>query len=128
MSRIFRKTGILLAVLIVAGISFADGPMKKIVEKDGLGIYFLFYSEGNGIEDNGVVIYLKNENDYKIGYSFNLVFRTPESEREQEVRGILNALERRTGSNDGLYFIPFSDKRSISEVGVRKIRIEKIKD
>lgn len=115
-----------LILIFIITYSADDGPLKKIVEKDGLGIYFLFYSEGNGIEDNGVVIYLKNENDYKISYSFQLIFRALEVEREQEVKGILKALERKTGSNEGLYFIPFPDKRSLSEVGVNKIRVEKV--
>lgn len=118
-------SAVLILIFIITS-SADDGPLKKIVEKDGLGIYFLFYSEGNGIEDNGVVIYLKNENDYKISYSFQLIFRALEVEREQEVKGILKALERKTGSNEGLYFIPFPDKRSLSEVGVNKIRVEKV--
>jgi len=119
---------LLIGLLLCCGLSSADGQMKKIVEKDGLGIYFLFYSEGNGIEDNGVVIYLKNDNNYKLKYTFQLVFRADEFEKEQEVTGILKAFERRTGSNDSLYFIPFTDKRSITEVGVRELTLEKIED
>jgi hypothetical protein len=119
---------ILLLIFVLSGVSAVNAQMKKIVEKDGLGIYFLFYSEGNGIQDNGVVIYLKNENDYKLNYSFQLVFRAGEAEKEQQVSGILKAHERKTGSNEGLYFIPFGDKSSVSEVGVRKIRIEKIEE
>ena len=113
--------------ILASGISSADGQMKKIVEKDGLGIYFLFYHEGNGIENNGVVIYLTNKNDFPIDYSFQLIFRADESEREQEVKGSLKAMERKTGSNDGLYFIPFEDKRSIIEVGVKKIKVTKFR-
>lgn len=119
---------IIILVLFAGGISQANGQMKKIVEKDGLGIYFLFYSEGNGIEHNGVVIYLKNENQYPINYSFILMFRAGKAEKEQEVNGKLKAGERKTGSNEGLYFIPFSDKRSISEVGVKKIRVEQFEE
>ena len=119
---------IIILVLIAGGISQASGQMKKIVEKDGLGIYFLFYSEGNGIEHNGVVIYLKNENQYPINYSFILIFRADQAEKEQEVNGKLKAGERKTGSNEGLYFIPFSDKRSIYEVGVKKIRVEQFEE
>ena len=121
--RIKIKT-IIILVLIAGGILQTSGQMKKIVEKDGLGIYFLFYSEGNGVENNGVVIYLKNENQYPINYSFILMFRADKAEKEQEVTGKLKAGERKTGSNEGLYFIPFSDKRSIYEVGVKKIRVE----
>ena len=119
---------LLIGLLLFCGLSYADGPMKKIVEKDGFGIYFLFYREGNGIEDNGVVIYLKNDNNYKLKYTFQLVFRADEFEKEQQVTGVLKAFERRTGSNDGLYFIPFTDKRSVTEVGVRELTLEKIED
>lgn len=121
--RIKIKT-IIIFVVIAGGILQTSGQMKKIVEKDGLGIYFLFYSEGNGVENNGVVIYLKNENQYPINYSFILMFRADKAEKEREVKGKLKAGERKTGSNEGLYFIPFSDKRSIYEVGVKKIRVE----
>jgi hypothetical protein len=121
---IFKYQLILFLLIInITGLSFQDGPMKKIVEKEGLGIYFLFYSEGNGVEHNGVVIFLKNANPYAIDYSFTLIFRADTTHREQEVKGTLKALERKTGSNEGLYFIPFADKRSISEVGVTMLRV-----
>ena len=124
---IFRYQIIIMFLLsgFISGLFSQESPMKKIVEKEGLGIYFLFYSEGNGIEHNGVVIYLKNENNYPVEYSFVVIFRAEESEKEQEVKGMLKAGERKTGSNEGLYFIPFADKRSISEVGVTKIRVTK---
>ena len=119
----------ILIMFLLAALSSSlfsqESPMKKIVEKEGLGIYLLFYSEGNGIEHNGIVIYLKNENKYPVTYSFVLIFRADQTEKEQEVEGILKAGERKTGSNEGLYFIPFADKRSISEVGVTKIRVIK---
>lgn len=122
----FIITLMMLLIFSAAENSLVYGQMKKIVEQDGLGIYFLFYSEGNGIEHNGVVIYLKNENQNPINYNFLLIFRADQTEREQEVKGTLKAGERKTGSNDGLYFIPFSDKRSITEVGVKNIRVEKM--
>ena len=125
MRRKFKIEILILFLLLTAVNIPVNAQMKKIVEKDGLGIYFLFYSEGNGIEHNGVVIYLKNENNYPVVYSFMLIFRADQTEKEQEVNGILKALERKTGSNEGLYFIPFADKRSISEVGVTKIRVNK---
>jgi hypothetical protein len=115
---------ILTVFLAMLVCSSNYGQMKKIVEKDGFGIYFLFYSEGNGVENNGVVIYLENKNDYPIRYTFQLVFRTEIGEKTQEVEGSLKAGERKTGSNEGLYFIPFKDKRSIIEVGVKKIRVD----
>lgn len=128
MRRKFKIEILIIFLLLAAVNTQTNAQMKKIVEKDGVGIYFLFYSEGNGIEHNGVVIYLKNENNYPIDYSFVLIFRADQSEKEQEVKGNLKALERKTGSNEGLYFIPFADKRSISEVGVTKIRVNKTED
>ena len=67
-----------------------------------------------------------SENQYPISYNFLLIFRAEQTESEQEVKGTLKAGERKTGSNDGLYFLPFSDKRSIIEVGVKNIKVEKI--
>jgi hypothetical protein len=125
MRRRIKIEAILILILIAVTNPQANGQMKKIVEKDGLGIYFIFYSEGNGVEHNGVVIYLKNENDYPLSYSFVLIFRADKTEKEQEVKGELKAGEGKTGSNEGLYFIPFADKRSISEVGVTKVRVIK---
>ncbi len=120
------KTGFILTLVLVSIFcSFNYSQMKKIVEKDGLGIYFLFYSEGNGVEDNGVVIYLENKNNYAIRYTFHLIFRTEFGEKTQEVGGMLKAGERKTGSDEGLYFIPYQDKRSIIELGVKKISVEK---
>jgi len=125
MRRRFKIEALLILILIAAVNPLTSGQMKKIVEKDGLGIYFIFYSEGNGVEHNGVVIYLKNENDYPVSYSFILIFRADQAEKEQEVNGVLKARERKTGSNEGLYFIPFADKRSIWEIGVTKVRVIK---
>ena len=120
------KTGFILTLVLVSIFcSFNYSQMKKIVEKDGLGIYFLFYSEGNGVENNGVVIYLENKNNYAIRYTFHLIFRTEFGEKTQEVGGMLKAGERKTGSDEGLYFIPYQDKRSIIELGVKKISVEK---
>ncbi len=128
MRRKFKIEILITFLLLAAVITQTDAQMKKIVEKDGLGIYFLFYSEGNGIEHNGVVIYLKNENNFPVDYSFVLIFRADQTEKGQEVRGTLKTLERKTGSSEGLYFIPFEDKRSISEVGVTKIRVQKTEE
>jgi hypothetical protein len=128
MGRRFKKEFLLILILLASTSPLIYSQFKKIVEKDGLGIYFIFYSEGNGVENNGVVIYLKNENDFPVSYDFHLVFRAEESEAEQEVEGELKAMERKTGSSEGLYFIPFQDKRSIIEVGVKNIKVEKTEE
>lgn len=100
--------------------------LNKLFEKDGLDIYFIYYNEGNGVKDNGVVIYLRNRNDYSVSYNFKLNFRSGKIDKINFVEGKLKPLEERTGSNDGLYFIPFEDKRTITEVGISGCRVEKI--
>ena len=101
-------------------------PLIKLFEKNGLEIYFIYYSEGNGIKDNGVVIFLANKNDYPVSYQFNLLFRAGKTSASTFVSGRLKTLENKTGSNEGLYFIPFRDKRSITEVGISGCKVEKL--
>lgn len=102
-----------------------NGPFKKLFSGEGFIVSFIFYSEGDGEENNGVVIYLENKNDYKISFEFILIFRAGEVDRVKTIKGEMIALERRTGSNDGLYFIPFEDGRSLSEVGIKNCKVRR---
>ena len=99
---------------------------SKLYDNHGLIVSFIFYSDGDGIENNGVVIYLENKNDYDISFQFTLIFRALSVDGEKHVSGTLKAKERRTGSSDGLYFLPFEEGRSLSEVGIKGCRVEKI--
>ncbi|MGA7837263.1 MAG: hypothetical protein WB996_04810 [Ignavibacteriaceae bacterium] len=101
-------------------------PLTRLFEKNGLEIYFIYYSEGNGVKNNGVVVYLANRNDYAVSYQFNLIFRAGKTDKSTLVSGSMKPLESRTGSNDGLYFIPYKDKRSITEVGISGCKVEPI--
>lgn len=118
--------------LLLIFSSFAAGqqkrfsPLNKLFEKNGLEIYFIYYSEGNGIKDNGVVIFLINKNNYPVSYRFNLIFRASNFDKSLEVKGRLKALEKKTGSNDGLYYIPYGNKKAITEVGISGCRVERI--
>ncbi len=103
-----------------------EGPFKKLYDNHGLIVSFIFYSEGDGDENNGVVIYLGNKNNYNIAFQFTLIFRAGEIDRLRTVDGTMIPLEKRTGSNDGLYFIPFEDGRSLSEVGIKSCKVRRI--
>ena len=101
----------------------SHGPFKKLYDQNGLLIQFIFYSEGNGVYNNGVVIFLTNRNELDITYSFTLVFRATSIDKTERVRGDLKAGEKKVGSNDGLYFIPFEDDKSITEVGIKSCKV-----
>jgi hypothetical protein len=100
--------------------------VQKLIERHGLEVNFVFYSEGNGVYDNGIVLFLKNKNDYKIDYSFTIIFKADSLEKRSHVEGDLMAFELKTGSTSNLYFLPFEDKRRIKEVGITKIRVNSV--
>ncbi|MGD8305676.1 MAG: hypothetical protein PVF17_03400 [Ignavibacteria bacterium] len=122
------KTKILIFVVVFGlSISADEGPFTQLYSNHGFDVKFIYYSEGTGTRDNGVVILIVNRSKFKISYSFELVFRTPEKDKSIVVDGILNAGERRTGSEDNLYFLPFKDQSSISEVGIKKVKVAEAK-
>jgi hypothetical protein len=95
------------------------------VEREGLAFSYIFYSKADN-ENNGLVLRLHNRNDHAVRYDFTVIFRGPRGEATAQVEGTLEAGERKTGDNDGLFWIPFEDGRSIGEVGLRGIDIERI--
>lgn len=99
---------------------------KKLFEQEGLEVRFLFYSEGNGVKDNGINILLKNNNPYSISYSFEIIFKSGNKEQRENIKGKLIANELKTGSTAKLFFLPFNDGTQIKHVGATKIRINKI--
>lgn len=123
----FSATIFFIALILMSSLAQINDPFIKLYSGKGFDVKFIFYSEGTGKQDNGVVILLVNRNQYKIGYSFDLIFRTIEKDKSINITGILNAGERKTGSEDDLYFLPFDDKSSIGEVGIRKVRVVKLK-
>ncbi len=103
---------------------WSDEAWTPIVEHRGVSISYIFYREADN-ENNGVVVRLINENDYAVRYRFGVVFRTWAGEEHVErVEGTLQAHQVKTGDNDGLFWIPFADGRSIGEVGLRGYEIE----
>ncbi len=83
--------------------------MQKLFEMNGFEVKFMFYSSGNGVSDNGINLLLINKNNYDITYTFDLIFKSATKEKIQNVAGILEAGEKRTGSNSDLFFLPFRD-------------------
>lgn len=100
-------------------------PLKKLYDQNGFVVQFIYYSEGNGVYNNGVVIFLTNNNEFDISYNFKLVFKTKSIDQSEKVSGHLMAGEKKVGSNEGLYFIPFKDGKSITAVGINSCKIER---
>jgi len=126
----FNKTKLYFAIILLFSLSIAysqnsDGPFKKLFNREGFVVSFIFYSDGDGEENNGVVIYLENMNDYNISFQLTLIFRAGAIDRMKTINGTMIPHEKRTGSNDELYFIPFEDGRSLSEVGIKNCRVRK---
>jgi len=127
MSYIIKVLGI---IIIVTYSSFyfsqdREDPIKTLYDRNGFFVQFIFYSEGDGVHNNGVVIFLTNKNEFDIAYSFTLVFRATSIDKTEKVRGYLSAGEKKVGSNEGLYFIPFKDDKSITEVGIKSCKVKK---
>ena len=95
---------------------------RPLIEHEGVTFRYIFYSEADG-ENNGVVLMLTNNNAYPVTYRFKIVFRSDGQEEVREVSGDLDPGQSKTGEHDGLFWIPFVDGRSISEIGLRGYRV-----
>jgi hypothetical protein len=127
MSYISKALGIII-IVTYSSVCFSQdnhGPFKKLYDRNGFIAQFIFYSEGDGVHNNGVVIFLTNKNEFDIAYSFTLVFRATSIDKTEKVNGYLSAGEKKVGSNEGLYFIPFKDDKSITEVGIKSCKVER---
>ena len=106
---------------------WSDEVWTPIIKHEGVRFSYIFYSEADNV-NNGVVVRLDNRNDYPVRYRFTVVFRTWDgAEQTGEAAGRLTPGEMRTGENDGLFWIPFKDGRSIGEVGLRGYHIERVR-
>lgn len=103
---------------------WADEAWTPIVEDEGVAFSYIFYSRADNI-NNGVVVRLDNRNAYPVRYRFTVVFRTWDgTEETAQAAGRLEPGQTKTGENDGLFWIPFTDGRSIGEVGLRGYHIK----
>ena len=116
------------APLDSTGGFWAWKPMTTI---EGVEFSYLFHREASG-EDaagNGVVLRLRNANAYAVAYRFVVVFRAPDEEPvEEEVTGSLGPHEAKTGSAAGLFWIPFGERASIGEVGLRGYEVVRVRE
>lgn len=114
---------VLLVPLSASAQTPEGGAWQPIIEHEGVAFSYIFYREADSA-NNGVVVRLHNTNDYAITYRFKIIFRDEsDGEAIEEVRGELNAHQQKTGSLDGLFWIPFDDGRSIREVGLRGYKV-----
>ena len=107
--------------------SWHDGAWTRIIERNGLEISYIFYSEADTRND-GVVLRLRNENDYSVRYSFTVIFRGPNARATAPVEGTLRPGEMRTGEKSGLFWVPFKKQETIGEVGLRGISVQRIRE
>jgi hypothetical protein len=98
---------------------------KTLLEHEGLRFRYIFYPEADS-NDDGVVVMLQNLNEYCISYRFTLIFESPEGSTTADAEGTLASLEMKTGSADGLFWIPFDDGRSIGAIGLRNYAVDRI--
>jgi hypothetical protein len=105
-----------------------DTAWTPILTKDGVRVAYIFYSEADNVND-GVVLRLRNENDYSVRYTFTVIFRGPGAEATARAEGTLEAGQMKTGEEDGLFWIPFREGgHSIGELGLRGFRIQRLDD
>ncbi len=126
---LFARTGLLAAMALAAASASAqetktDWAWKHILDHDGVGFYYIFYSEADN-ENNGIVFKLVNRNDYPVLYSFLAVFKAIDDEVERTVSGRIAAKSIVTGEVEGLFFIPFKDGKSVGEIGLKAYRVSR---
>lgn len=101
-------------------------PWKTLYNANGFNVAFIFYSNADSYHD-GIVVKVHNKNNGSIKYSFELIFRSDSLDKKTTVEGILKPGEIKTGSNSKLFWVPFKDGKTISEVGIKGCRIEFIR-
>jgi hypothetical protein len=99
-----------------------ENAWTHIVERDGLEISYIFYRKADNRRD-GVVLRLRNDNDYTVRYTFTVVFRGPESRDTARVEGTLEPGQMRTGEENGLFWVPFDSGATIGQLGIRDIDV-----
>jgi hypothetical protein len=95
---------------------------RPLLEHEGVVFRYIFYREADSVND-GLVLRLTNTNQHAVRYRFRIVFRSDEREHEELVTGRLAPREDITGDLEGLFWVPFPDGASITEVGLRGYHI-----
>ena len=111
-----------LPLFVYAQDGNPDYPWQRLFADENISVKFIFYSKADN-SNNGVVIKLENKLAVETEFSFRLIFKSLQEEKSQIVSGLLKPNEIITGSSRGLFFIPFPDGKSISELGITDIKI-----
>lgn len=114
---------IALCILFVSSICAQDDDVwKKLYDKDGFNVSFIFYGKAD-CSNNGIVVKIKNSGGERVFYSFKLIMRAEDKEADSNLAGWMDDGEVLTGSDNGLLFIPFKDGTSIKEVGIKNVKV-----
>jgi hypothetical protein len=108
-------------------LGWQEEAWTDIVTRKGLTLSYIFYEEADSRND-GIVVRLQNQNDHPIRYAFTILFRGPAGEAAAEARGRMDPHSMQTGDSAGLYWVPFTDERTIGEVGVRGLTVRRAED
>ncbi len=124
---------IILVLMMAASASLVFGQVesktdyawRQITRQEGLQIDYIYY--GAESHRKGLVARLRNHNAHAVEYRFVVVIRSEEREYVDGVRGVIAAQSDLTGDDPGLYWAPFDRGESITEVGLRGLRIGAMK-
>ena len=103
---------------------------NEIAVVRGVQFAYLYYIEADNVND-GVVVRLHNRSDCPATVDFDVIFRAASRSGEGRERVVEESYrlapgERKTGENDGLFYIPFPEGDSIAEVGLRGVSVRTI--
>ena len=98
--------------------SWYDDAWSPIVTRDSVAVSYIFYEKADN-QNNGVVLRLQNHNTHPVRYAFRVVFRAADAETTATAEGRLLPGQMKTGDGDGLFWIPFTDGRTVAQVGLR---------
>jgi len=118
-----------LLLLLPCGVAAAqefpgEHAWRPLLKHEGVVFRYLYYRHADGHHNAGVVLMIENTNDYDVTYAFKMIFRSAEDvEIVKEVEGTLASGQRKTGSHDGLFWIPWEDQRPIASLGMRGYKV-----
>lgn len=93
---------------------------------EGVAFSFVHYRRADN-QNAGIVLRLINENDYAVRYSLGPAFlaasRAGDEWRRGRAGGTLEASQVKTGSPDGLFWMPFTGVVDIAEMRLPKYQV-----
>ena len=109
---------------ITYGQEYKNYGWTQLAEKKGINISFIFYSKANNVK-NGIVLKIKNNNEFDAVFNFTLIFKSGGNLKEEFVYNEIKAKQTKAGSNDGLFFLPFDEKTTITHLGIKNFKVAK---